>query len=51
MKSGISQKTLLTHEGGIRGKLRGNFECGSVQPSLLFSHCYIFQHIHVHTKR
>jgi hypothetical protein len=26
--------SLLTYEGGIRGKLRGNFECGSAQPSL-----------------
>ena len=44
-KRNISAKTasILTHEGRIWGKLRGNFECGSGQPSLFVDFCNNFQ--------
>ena len=39
LKTIISSKKRisLTYEGGIRGKLGGNYECGSAQPSLFIN--------------
>ena len=34
----------MTYEGQISGKLRGNLDCGSAQPSLLFIYFYLFIH-------